>query len=930
MSMMHARMARFWILLCVPLLLGAMVLPSGAEENLLSNGAFEEGLSGWDATSQNATVKARHTSQRWNTYSLTFNSKKHSKVHFYVSVFPDKHAGGSVWFDNIRGKGLKIENPSFERTLADGTAPGWEYKYKMYNDMKRHAKLLMGADFQYASDGTLSMGFHGPAQRNIWKLSRVAEPKELADGWKPPHAMEGWRPIVEGEMLLWQVITVKPETEYTIQMDYRMSRDFNGTIRPAVGGSLQPWHLLAHAGWQWTEFKELQQLGKRFGKSLASMEITGGSAELSQEAFVEKGATLHAYADASTARRNTGEALAMTVRLVVEDAQTGKVLSEDDYFWDGTPGYSEGMTEKGQEAGGESTELRASFVCPSDKVRVRLQASGKGDPGTVMFGNVALTEMPHLTPRVQEMRVVGTEKNFRLSGALTYRVTKGSADDIEGALWLVGRDLKKCGIDFAAHGEDAHVSIAIGAFTEHGNEGYRLAVDSDGIRIEAASARAAQYALMTLLQLIGGDGDDRFVSAVDIVDWPDMPVRGVVMESCSHFMPQGASVVRLTDHLYHGNARQTWCREDLLQLARWKFNTIWWRSTTMSDQLVREARRLHFDSMTFISTISDLPSNSAFTEHPEWIEGIRVEDEKVTLKGTEVAGLANAHVIRDATTNLTVTSADKKTTYTIDKDYKVSGKMGRYETSHKMSGGEPFGIARVEGSRIADGETVLAGYDYVDKGKGYSWHTQYCPSHPDAVAYVGDAAKAAASTWKTKYVHIRGDELTHVNSDSRCRKRGLKPTEILLEHVDFIKKKAFEGNPDAQVVMWHDAMSPYSGGYRWGFTEEGPTPPADIWQMVWYYGPGQPPDIGWATVAHNERHGLSSIVLPWFDLQNIREWAQVVREARRRGWKCLGIMDTPWGHPNAYPNFRETAIVSWKVPVKGEEGWIEFFPPEDE
>jgi len=98
----------------------------------------------------------------------------------------------------------------------------------------------------------------------------------------------------------------------------------------------------------------------------------------------------------------------------------------------------------------------------------------------------------------------------------------------------------------------------------------------------------------------------------------------------------------------------------------------------------------------------------------------------------------------------------------------------------------------------------------------------------------------------------------------------------------------------------------------------------------WYCGPGQPTGIGHATLAHNERHGLTSIVLPWFDLVTIREWAQVVGEARRRGRKVLGIMDTPWGHPNAYPNFRETAIVSWKIPAKGERGWVRFDPPEEE
>ena len=922
----RVRSVRLWLALCFLASVRLTGAPSTAQDNLLTNGSFEEGLAGWGTQSENATIKARHTSDRWNTYSLTFKTKGHKRVYFYISVSPDRHTGGTVWFDNIRCEGVEIKNPSFERTLVDGTAPGWDYVYKMYTEMKRHAKRVIGTDFQHASEGTLSMRFSAPPQHSMWKLARVAEPKELAEGWKPPHRMAGWRPIVEGEMVLWQILTVKPGTEYAIHMDYRMSRDFNGVIRPAVGGSMQPWHLLAHAGWTWTEFKELQQLRNRFGKSLASMTIAGGSAELSQEVAVGKNATLHLRADMGTARRHTGEPLEMTARMVVEDAATGMVLAEDDFFWDGAPGHGEGMVEKGQAVEGESTDLVASFVCPSDRIRVRLLAAAKGDTGTIMFGNVTLTEASYLTPPVQALTVKDTDENLPVAETLSYRVRKGDADDIEGARWLLARDLKALRIDFTAAGADADMTIDIGAYKEHGDQGYRLAVAPQGVRIEAASARAAQYALMTLPQLVGGTEGERFIRGVEIADWPDLPVRGVVMESCSHFMPPGDDPVRLVGQLYHGNARQTWSREDLLQLARWKFNTIFWRGTGMSNELIREARRFHFDSMTFVSTISDAPNNGIFAEHPEWIEGVYIEDEKVTLKGLEVTNLANSHVIRDDTTDIAVTSADRKTTYALDRDYRITGKMGQYKT-HKMSGGEPFGIARLEGSRIADGDTVLASYDYIDKGKTYSWHTQYCPTHPGAVAYVGNSVKKAASTWKTKYVHIRGDELTHVNSDSRCRKRGLGPAEILLEHLDFIKKKAHEGNPSAQVVMWHDAFSPYLGGYRWGFTEAGSTPPADIWQMVWHYSPGQPTGIGHATLAHNERHGLSSIVLPWFDLVCIREWAQVVGEARRRGWRVLGIMDVPWGHPNPYPNFRETAIVSWKIPAEGDPRWVEFAPP---
>lgn len=299
MKRLVLRVATFavFVALCLFLLLlslsvsGAPAQPGrpGGADNLLTNPCFEKGLDGWDARTRNAEIKVLHTAEHWNTYSLTFNTKGYKKVYFYISISPDKHTGGTVWIDNVCAKGIKIENPSFERTLADGTAPGWEYMYRMYNKMKRHAKEIIGTDFQYASDGTLSMRFFAPPQRNMWKLRRVSAPKELVEGWKPPEPMLEWRPLVEAEMLIWQVLDVKPHTQYTISFDYRMSADFNGVIRPAVGGSLAPWHLLAHAGWTWTEFKELQQLRKRFGNSLASMTITNGEASLAHEARVERG-----------------------------------------------------------------------------------------------------------------------------------------------------------------------------------------------------------------------------------------------------------------------------------------------------------------------------------------------------------------------------------------------------------------------------------------------------------------------------------------------------------------------------------------------------------------------------------------------------------------------------------------------------------------
>ena len=906
------------------LLLAGAALPGAADTALdPTDMDFAQGLSGWSVSATNAQVSGLRTSESWNTYTLRFNSKNNSKVYFYICVSPEPRTGGTAWFDNIRAEGIDIENAGFERTLANGLPPGWDYYFGLYNEMKQHAKYNLGTDFQTASEGTLSLRFAAPAQQGLWKLRGLEEPEELAAGWDRRPGMEGWRPLYEAEIRVWQVLDVEPDTDYEIHMDYRISRDFAGTIRPAVGASMQPWHLLAHAGWLWSRFKEEQQLRDRFGRGVAALALDSGRVTLTRETEVVADTPIHVAFDVATGRKHNEKPLSMTATLVCEDPETGAVLDRDTFTWDGAPGHGE--SGSGTEViEGLSTELRVNTIPRSNRLRVRLEASADGEPCTVYFGNGQIDTRPLLVPPVQELAGEPGTRPFRVGKRLTYTVEDGAAAQIEGALWLTGRDLAARGVRLEAARWRPDLRIRIGTVDEHGPEAYRLRVRRRGIDIEAAAPRAAQHALMTLLQLFGTDAGGPFFTPVRIADWPDMPVRGVVMESCSHFMPRGPDPIRLVDHLYHNRPRQTWCREDFLQLVRWKFNTVWWRSTSLSDRLLAECDRFHMDSMAFVSTMSDPPDHRIFVEHPEWIEALYVEDEPHTLTGTTPATLAHQHVLRTDRTDIVVRRGDGETVYENGRDYRIAGEFGTYNLEQKkMTGGTPFTIARLANSRIPDGAGVLVSYDWIGElGSSYSLHTQYCPSQPEMLAEVERAVTDTATRWPVKYLHIRGDELTHVNCDSRCRRRGLEPWQILLEHLEFIRDTAVGARPDLQVVMWHDSVCPFTYGAEWGFRQDGPVPPRDIWQFVWHYGPGQPQDIGWAGLRHAGRNGLTTVVLPWYNLRNIREWAQAVAAARKRGWDCRGILDTPWGHPNPFPNFRETATVSWRVPAKGERGWV--------
>ncbi len=46
--------------------------------------------------------------------------------------------------------------------------------------------------------------------------------------------------------------------------------------------------------------------------------------------------------------------------------------------------------------------------------------------------------------------------------------------------------------------------------------------------------------------------------------------------------------------------------------------------------------------------------------------------------------------------------------------------------------------------------------------------------------------------------------------------------------------------------------------------------------------------------SHRFNLGFETSVMPWDNLRNVRGWAQVVAEARSKGYPCLGMIDVSW------------------------------------
>jgi hypothetical protein len=149
--------------------------------------------------------------------------------------------------------------------------------------------------------------------------------------------------------------------------------------------------------------------------------------------------------------------------------------------------------------------------------------------------------------------------------------------------------------------------------------------------------------------------------------------------------------------------------------------------------------------------------------------------------------------------------------------------------------------------------------------------------------------------------------------DSRVIKSGKKPIELLVEEVGFHDAAVKRGNPEARILQWAGNVGDY-------VKAAGPHLPGDALINIWGYDANWPATYGVDAVEYWTELGFETSVMPWDNLRNVRGWAQVVSNARKQGYPCLGMIGSIWAGRDG--GFRETAIVSWRVPRPGEDRFV--------
>jgi len=710
-----------------------------------------------------------------------------------------------------------------------------------------------------------------------WSISHWQE-TAFSDSERASDARRSIRITHEDEMVgeptLWQRFPVEPNTEYSYSFDVFVGDDFQGNAGAARLGD-------------YVFIESLAETRDRCGRyALSLLPSKTAPAEISQEVSVKPGINLQASVDINS------KTFVGTARLLVEDAASGRTLAESSVT----------------EVSAKWRSLPVSFQSVSPKLRIRVRAEGKG---TLRVDNAEITP-PRVTPPMQQVRWLPAAENFSVPRQLEVSVQGQSGKAMEGGLELLRKDLKKYGATVARTGSaEAPLRIIIASANEvegKGLESYSLAVRKEGITIKAGAQSGAFYGLMTLLQLLDERAGKPIVLACEGTDYPDMPMRGVL----------------------YGDREQA---------ARWKMNTF---MDSVGYPVSAKQKKFFSDSIQkceklnqkfFPYALAMMGGYYVQKINPNLAAGIWVRDEEVTLKGTAPSPLANPHVIRTKLTDVKLKSPDGAKEYKLGVDYRVIDGDMEWNYGDPVSGHtpRPFAVARFAGSAIPEGSTVLASYDWVSHHRASDnrteTHIAYVSLEPETRRLMDEFLSGLVREYPISYtvygndLHEFGPTGSQLATDSRVINSGKTPIQLFAEDITFLSAAVKKGNPEAKAMFWTGSMNNHYVRAAEPFISR------DAHAQIWGYDANWPAAFGWEAMEYWSRLGFETSVMSWDNLHNVRGWAQVVAEARAKGYPCLGMVNACWH--NRAGGFQEAASVSWKIPKEGEKRFVALSKPGD-
>ena len=146
----------------------------------------------------------------------------------------------------------------------------------------------------------------------------------------------------------------------------------------------------------------------------------------------------------------------------------------------------------------------------------------------------------------------------------------------------------------------------------HGDQSYSLKIRSDRIHLQASGEAGFRYGLLTLTQLIRANRPG--IQAMDIEDWPDFPVRGVMLDISRDKVPTLGTLKRLIEMLagWKINQLQLYMEHTFAYTGH---EEVWRGASPLTGSQARELDRLcHGHGIELV------PNQNSFGHMERWLK----------------------------------------------------------------------------------------------------------------------------------------------------------------------------------------------------------------------------------------------------------------------------------------------------------------------
>lgn len=328
--------------------------------------------------------------------------------------------------------------------------------------------------------------------------------------------------------------------------------------------------------------------------------------------------------------------------------------------------------------------------------------------------------------------------------------------------------------------------------------GYSLRIWRRGVVVAGADPAGAFYGLRTLVQIAQAKG--LAWPCLDIMDWPDLPIRAAYAES-------------LLD------------ADQLKQLAVFRCNWVIFDCAELCDlkgvrglawkKAFENARRFNLEPVPMLHLLEG--ADALLRIEPKAVEG-RTATDRITLAGETPAALSHSNVIFTETCPVRVQISGL--TCRPGVDYLLEA--GRLEAPFYEVNG-PWRLRRLPGGDIPDGAIATVTYSYAPPGS-----SALCPYAPETKQLLEDVLGEMISRLTPRYIHLGLDTVARLNQDQRSLAQKKSNTAVFWDAVALVSSLAKAKNPDIQMTLWADAINPRLRAGEYGLDGAADAAPKDI------------------------------------------------------------------------------------------------------